>query len=227
MSVTPVTVMPVTPTIVRSDFDSQIFGMEIGWATSTPTGDFESYGYDVVFLRTPLPCRPHPRVALIDVRLDMVRNCAGPTANTNPTVRVANDPADFSFAAILAERAFLHVSRYAADPILRPRAGEVYRRWALNAYARGDLYVFDDRGFMTISQTDDALRVDLIAVAEEHRGRGVGQDMLRAFLCLPGPQARRIRVEAANVPALKSYKTAGFAVERAEVVQHLHRRPTI
>lgn len=203
-------------TITPSEFDSRIFGMKIGWASAYPT---DLAGYDIVFLRGPYPCVLHPLTKLVDVRYDMVTAAAPPRDRSDMVLLRAIDA---SFSMDLAACAFAQHSRYFNDSQLCSRAAGVYRDWVANAHLRGDLYTCGGMGFLALSRTETELRIDLIAVSSDHRGKGVGQTMLKAFLRLPGPLLRKVKVEAGNLQAIHSYQQVGFRLDLAESVQHLH-----
>lgn len=206
----------MTPTV--SAFDSEIYGLRIGWASAP---DFDGTGFDLVFLRGPYPAPLHPQATLLDARLDLL---AAPRRVAPSEIRRAEDEAACAFAEQLGATAFTTHSRYFLDGRLAPKAPEVYRRWVRAAYGRGDLYILPGSGFFSVSRKDDVLRLDLIAVLPDRRRNGVGSDLIRAFLSLPGEGERRVKVEAGNVFAINFYFTNGFAVAAAESVQHLWLR---
>jgi GNAT superfamily N-acetyltransferase len=203
-------------TACLSRFDSDLFGLRVGWADECA---LVPAGFDLLFLRGPYPGLPHPQATLMDVRLDL----EAPRAQETPSGLRAATAEDFLFAQGLAADAFAAHSRFFADPRLRGRAPELYRRWVLGAQARADLYALPERGFLCVSRTPDALRLDLLAVAPAWRRTGTGTALVRGFLGLRGAQTRRVKVEAGNVAALNLYLRCGFQVAAAESVQHLWR----
>ena len=206
---------------VASDFDSEVFGLRVGW---TSQEDFDPEGFDLVFLSGPWPARLHPRATLVDVRLDMVHRGLSDVPGPSKMVAPAAGGGDLAFAMNLASDAFASDSRYFADPRLRPRAPEVYRRWVLGAYKRGDLHVISGVGLLCVSRVPTAgptTRIDLVAVAPDARRLGAGARLVQAFLSLPGEGERRVRVGAGNVAATNFYHACGFEVAAAESVQHV------
>lgn len=204
--------------ITLSAFDSEIFGLRIGWSGALHATE-DLGDYDLVFLRGGFPADLHPHSRLIDVRYDLVRD-------PGPASEVPLCPAralDMHFCCELTETAFEDTSRYFCDPRLRPRAHLVYRKWIIGAFQRGDLYCIPDRGFVAVSTSSDALRLDLIAVDPAHHREGIGRALVRGFLALPSAGERRVRVEAGNLTALNFYLAAGFKPIAAESVQHLWR----
>ena len=204
--------------ITLSAFDSEIFGLRVGWSGALHATE-DLGDYDLVFLRGGFPTDLHLLSRLIDVRYDLAR---GPGAASDVPLYPAR-ALDMHFCCELAERAFEDTSRYFCDLRLRPRAHLVYRKWILGAFQRGDLYCIPDRGFVAVSSTSEALRLDLIAVSPSHRKEGVGRALVQGFLALPCPGERRVRVDVGNLTALNFYLAAGFKPVAAESVQHLWR----
>lgn len=72
-------------------------------------------------------------------------------------------------------------------------------------------------GFLAVLVAADGARViDLVAVAERARGRGLA----RALTTASG--ATRVGTQAANVAATRLYESMGFSLARAEYALHLH-----
>lgn len=195
--------------VQTTEFDSEIFGLRIGWSNSW---DGDACGHDLVFVRETFPCAIHPRVDLIDVRLEMVG-------------RASDRTEDHSLASVdekrsvepLAAEAFSEHSRYFRDPRLASRAPDVYRQWLRNCR---ETFVVDG-GFLAMSRTERCMRIDLLAVDPSARGRGIGRQLVQTFLYTAGPPERRVKVEAGNARAINLYSSAGFRIERAESVQHV------
>lgn len=204
--------------ITLSAFDSEIFGLRVGWSGALHATE-DLGDYDLVFLRGGFPTDLHPLSHLIDVRYDLAR---GPGAASDSPLRPAR-ALDMHFCCELAKTAFEDVSRYFCDTRLRPSAPTVYRKWIIGAFQRGDLYCIPDRGFVAVSTSPEALRLDLIAVSPDHRREGIGRALVQGFLALPSAGERRVRVDVGNLTALNFYLAAGFKPVAAESVQHAWR----
>ncbi len=79
-------------------------------------------------------------------------------------------------------------------------------------------------GFLLLlGPTGNALVIDLIAVDESMRGRGVAGAMI-GFAARAFPDAGRVRVgtQAANVPSLRLYERLGFRTVATQYVVHSH-----
>ncbi len=122
-------------------------------------------------------------------------------------------------------------SRFHADPRIAPElADRIKRRWSENFFSstRGDLMVVAaDRGrvvgYNLLLCRGEDLVIDLIAVAEAWRGRGVARDLI-AFAQDQAPGATRLVVgtQLANRPSLALYQGMGMKLVEAAYVYHLH-----
>lgn len=83
-------------------------------------------------------------------------------------------------------------------------------------------------GFLAVIASQDGERrlrvIDLIAVGEEARGRGLARALTASFVSESVGACDEVRVgtQAANVPATRLYESMGFALVRAEYAMHLH-----
>ena len=133
--------------------------------------------------------------------------------------------------ADVAGRAFAY-SRFHTDPAIRREvADRIKREWARAFFtgARGDfMIVARDAGsiigFLQLFHRDERLVIDLIGIAEDHRGRGVGAALIAfaAEHCRPYG-VMDVGTQAANVPSLRLYMRLGFRPYEAANVFHLHR----
>jgi len=140
-------------------------------------------------------------------------------------------PADAAAVGALARSAF-RFSRFHLDPRIPARlADEIKAQWAGNFFAgkRGDYMVVTEHagevaGFLQLlAGPDSVLTIDLVAVAEAHRGRGLATAMIRFAARECGAPARlRVGTQSANVPSLRLYERLGFTVAATSFVLHRH-----
>ncbi len=73
---------------------------------------------------------------------------------------------------------------------------------------------------------DHQIIIDLVAVAAEQRGQGLGRAMIAyaASHCLNTPAAMQVGTQIANAEALAFYNRLGFRITSACYVLHLHRK---
>jgi len=129
-------------------------------------------------------------------------------------------------------RAGFEVSRFHLDPALRPGlANEIKAQWAANFFRgqRGDFMVVAEcdgtvAGFLQLlAAPASTLVIDLIAVAQPFRGRGLGSAMIRYAARNCGAPARvRVGTQIANVGSLALYQRLGFQITGSAHVLHLH-----
>jgi ribosomal protein S18 acetylase RimI-like enzyme len=78
-------------------------------------------------------------------------------------------------------------------------------------------------GFITLGEKQGCGDIGLVAVAEKHRGRGIGSKLVQAALgWFSGQRHSRARVatQGANRTACALYERHGFGLEAAEDVFH-------
>lgn len=121
-------------------------------------------------------------------------------------------------------------SRFHLDAMLpRELADRVKREW-LRSYVEGrrGIELLADNGatgFLAVLEAADGARViDLVGVAAESQGRGVGESLVATFIARHGAGGRLLRVgtQVANVPSLRLYEKLGFRVASSSYVLHRH-----
>ncbi len=146
-------------------------------------------------------------------------------------------PHQASALVTIAESCFLW-SRFHLDPQLpRRMANLIKRRWIEN-YVNGSrgsaLYaaVLDGEvaGFLAVIESTvngvPAASIDLVGVAPQFQGRGVGVALVDTFLRDWEPRAKALRVgtQAANIRSLRLYESRGFRISESNYVLHAHYR---
>jgi ribosomal protein S18 acetylase RimI-like enzyme len=135
-----------------------------------------------------------------------------------PQFIAAGDATAAEACAQIARRAFRY-DRFHADPVVpRNLADELKAAWARNnALGRADRCLLVRRngeiiGFNQCRVVDDVAVIDLIAVAPEAQGQGLGRALINAALAAYRGRARRMRVgtQATNLPSVALYRGAGM-----------------
>jgi ribosomal protein S18 acetylase RimI-like enzyme len=140
------------------------------------------------------------------------------------------DPADAEPCAAIARTTFRH-DRFHADPQIEPAVADALKaRWVLNAFAgRADCCLVAGEpgqvtGFNLCLRTGDLAVIDLIAVAADAQGRGIGRSLVAASLAhyaAAGAARLRVGTQATNVASLALYRRAGFVPVAEAVTFHL------
>jgi ribosomal protein S18 acetylase RimI-like enzyme len=143
--------------------------------------------------------------------------------------------ADDHAAVVAIARCSIMYSRFHLDPeIPRGLADEIKAQWVGNYFRgqRGDYMVVAERagevaGFVQLLKAPgEVLVIDLIAVAEKHRGHGLAQQMIRCASSTCGrPRALRAGTQSANIGSLALYQKMGFRIVSTSYVLH-HHGPT-
>jgi dTDP-4-amino-4,6-dideoxy-D-galactose acyltransferase len=164
-----------------------------------------------------------------DIRVELARGLeALPHAGERHAVRPAS-PSEVDRLEPLAASSFV-TSRFYADPHFpRPAVAKLYAAWLRRGTAspsRTVLTVDGADGFV-ICHCDEQRAVgtiELIAVAEALRGRGLGTAFIRAAEALFARKAlKRARVvtQGANLPAQRLYQGSGYRT--SDVALWFHR----
>lgn len=153
------------------------------------------------------------------------------TDNTN--IRIA-DPEDEIAVRSLARTAFKH-NRFHRDPYIPDEiASRIKEEWVGNFFAgkRGEWMVVAEEdntivGFLQLlRKEDDTLIIDLIAVAQHCRSKGLAKAMISFASDSCGSQHAGIQVgtQIANTASLALYTDLGFRITSAAYVLHLHHK---
>jgi ribosomal protein S18 acetylase RimI-like enzyme len=165
---------------------------------------------------------------LVDTSVTLERAVAMPAV---PDARVrAATPEDRESVMAIARSSF-RWSRFHLDPLIPSElADEIKAQWAGNFFTglRGDHMLVAEAGgtvagfLQLLRAPDGAVVIDLIAVKEAERGRGLGGAMIRnAERLLPGGRMR-VGTQVANAASLRFYESLGFRTVASTYVMHLH-----
>jgi ribosomal protein S18 acetylase RimI-like enzyme len=152
----------------------------------------------------------------------------------------ADPPAEIASRALPAWAAALdpivldlaRLSRYAFDPRFGPeQARRLYREWLRVALAGefcSDILAWLEagvpRGFLTLRRRGGVPHIDLVGVAADCRGHGVGGHLLRAAaarLARAGERHWRVVTQGHHAAALRFYERLGFTVASVALFYHV------
>lgn len=169
---------------------------------------------------------------VVDTAITMVRPAAEEPFYVPFKVREAR-PEDFSAVVDIAESAFC--SRFHLDPRISPEQANAVKRAWIGNYLTGErgerLFVRHEEGrpvgFLgaTLGEWEKRLAwvIDLIAVASEGRGQGVGVNLVAAHLTYFPALPAVVGTQARNVASMALYSKMGFRVAHTAFVLHAHR----
>ncbi len=189
--------------------------------TRVPVGDVPTVG-----------ALQQARFRLVDTLVTLERPLFERCEPASGTIRPAR-PSDESQVVALARTSFTY-SRFHQDPAIgADRADRLKGEWVANFFRgrRGDALVVATDGdritgfLLALAADDDAIVIDLVAVDESCRGRGIAGALTRTVQ-KDFSQATGLRVgtQLANAAALRAYQGLGFTVTSAAYVLHFHRR---
>ncbi len=169
---------------------------------------------------------------LVDTNVQLTR-VAAPLKGSRGRCRFAR-PDDEPAVRGIAGSSFTQ-SRFHLDPeIPNATADRLKASWAGNFFTgkRGDWMVVAEEagevcGFLQLlRKSSECLIIDLIAVAKEQQGKGLGKEMIAfaAHACLKQPAAMLVGTQIANFGSLALYTRLGFEISSASYVLHLHQR---
>ena len=154
------------------------------------------------------------------------------TLPKNLNLRFAK-PKDESGVRSIAKKAFTY-SRFYKDPnISKKSAFKIKEEWAGNFFSgkRGKwMVVIEDKskilGFLQlIKKNINTIIIDLIAVDEKSRGKGLAKNMiLYAYKhCLSKHCNIEVGTQITNIPSITLYTKLGFNINSAYYVLHMHK----
>lgn len=172
---------------------------------------------------------------VVDVNVTLSRLGPAPEAES-PAAEVGEfEEADTDALLDIAGTCFRY-SRFHLDPSIPNEIAHTVKREWIRSYVEGrrgiQLLVARGRGrplgFLAVAASElDGKHVriiDLIGVATEERGRGIGRALVSTFVEEHAGQCDELRVgtQIANVSSLRLYEALGFSVVGSSYVLHLH-----
>ncbi|MDA8612564.1 GNAT family N-acetyltransferase [Candidatus Pelagibacter bacterium] len=149
----------------------------------------------------------------------------------NFNIRFANSSDEMQIR-LIAKNAFKH-SRFYRDPYISNEiACKIKEEWVGNFFLgkRGKwmIVVEEDshiKGFLQlVCKSKDTIVIDLIAIDEKNRGKGLAKDMISfAYVnCLKKKGIIEVGTQIANTSSIKFYSKIGFNMNSASYVLHKH-----
>ncbi|MBN1107051.1 MAG: GNAT family N-acetyltransferase [Deltaproteobacteria bacterium] len=169
---------------------------------------------------------------LIDTNITMEKKCSPQTGSGSAKdVRFAM-PGDREAVRAIAKESFVF-SRFHLDPMIDKETADCIKAgWVENYFygKRGDSLVVGDLGsglggFLLLLHSATDLVIDLIAVAEGSRRKGLAGAMIAfAERQIPGFERILVGTQVANIPSIRLYEKLGFRFHAASYVFHFHHK---
>ncbi|MBQ6620913.1 MAG: GNAT family N-acetyltransferase [Thermoguttaceae bacterium] len=126
-------------------------------------------------------------------------------------------------------------SRFAKDPRLAPKVGELYDLWIEKGFTppdQGIVGIFDDKtghilcALMSFKIKDIVGTIELFAVDSRYRRRGLGRALLEVFDNLLSQRSinrATVVTQKTNFGACRAYESVGYSVRCVRDVWHLYK----
>ena len=170
----------------------------------------------------------------VDVRCEVSLITRGALLPTS-TIAQVRSPTDSEFEDAVALAGGAHRgTRFGEDDFIAPRrVSDFYQTWMRRDHGLPDwttlvaLVNGDVAGYVTHGpRTRDVATIGLIAVHPNHRGRGVGSQLLGAAAnqqCELGRPRMDAVTQGGSVAAMSMYRRAGFSIGHLGIWLHWHR----
>jgi ribosomal protein S18 acetylase RimI-like enzyme len=172
---------------------------------------------------------------VVDVNVTLARFGPAPQAESPAAGVDEFEEADTDALLDIAGTCFRY-SRFHLDPAIPNEIAHAVKREWIRSYVEGrrgiQLLVAREQGrplgFLAVAASElDGKHVriiDLIGVATEEQGRGIGRALVSAFAAEHAERCDELRVgtQIANVSSLRLYEALGFSVVGSSYVLHLH-----
>lgn len=162
------------------------------------------------------------------------RSCVAPSMPAGIMVEHLNP--GYSEAILAIAGSCFKYSRFHLDPLIPDSlAHRIKHDWILS-YVRGQrgerllVALLEGRpaGFLAALASEQAGKrvriIDLVGVAQEYQGQGIGKALVGAFINLYKDKCDGLQVgtQAANIPSMLLYQKCGFTISQTNYVMHRH-----
>jgi GNAT superfamily N-acetyltransferase len=213
------------------DWDTAFFGARIGEATLESIRELDDISswaaaerLDCVYVRSDgrdvaaITAAIRHGAVLVDLRLTMA--AAELVGDARAPVRAADDRDRTWLRTAAAELA--KASRFSRDERFAPdRVAEMYRIWVDRCLDEGVVYVAAEQSAFVGARPGAPPSIELVYVAADARGRGLGASALLAAGHALGAGAATVATQTGNIPAQRLYQRLGFAPVAVTAVLHL------
>lgn len=151
---------------------------------------------------------------------------------TDPVAAVARPfrPEDVEGIVAIARKAFRGVTRFYADPKFPDdRCDDLYETWLRSSCAgwAAQVFVIENSdapiGFITVHVDDNVASIGLVAVDDDLRRRGAGEDLVNAavnWAYSQGVPEMTVVTQGRNIQAQRVFQKCGFRTRSLEVWMH-------
>mgnify|MGYP003676173925 FL=1 len=209
-------------------FDTSLFNYPVGKITIEDDWNEQEFlksakDFQLVYLFTEEPLGfSSPSIKLVDTKITFQKNLS--PLDQIEDIRKFNKPA---LNDELIELAYLSgiYSRFKTDPRLQNQEFEkLYKLWINKAFENQEILIAPEQaGMVTYSVDKDMGAIGLIAVSENHQGKGWGRKLVQAAenkALHAGAKKMQIPTQETNIPACKLYQSLGYTPAEIAYVYH-------
>ncbi|PKK98002.1 MAG: hypothetical protein CVV57_09285 [Tenericutes bacterium HGW-Tenericutes-2] len=112
--------------------------------------------------------------------------------------------------------------------ISNEQASNLYEKWLLNSIKENNNIIYHDRyeGFLVYTYNDSNINIDLIAVDEKSRGKGIGKNLLNCLFYTAQKESIEsitVYTQSHNYKAINFYCNSEFRISDVSSVFHVWR----
>jgi dTDP-4-amino-4,6-dideoxy-D-galactose acyltransferase len=226
--------------IEKLKWDSSFFGYPVGKLEVEDDDVFtvteELHNYQLVYVFSKKKIEPlHDHMNEVDIKTTLTKQIS-PDGKCpfHKSIEEYKGEDDDSLKRLALESGVY--SRFNTDKNFKNSEFErLYTAWIENSITKKDadnLLVFKEegiiKGFITLKFKDGHSNIGLIAVHNNHRGKGIGLALLYAAFYQTerkGLPLISVVTQFENVPAMKMYSKAGFEIVETIHVYHIWNKP--
>lgn len=209
-------------------FDSSLFGYPVGKCIADEFWEERRFleqtsDFDLVYVFSKKPLKLSlDRFTLADIKLTFEK-ALQLSEQKDPLIQAYKKPLSPQLFALALESGIY--SRFYTDQKFQNGEFEkLYRIWIQNALDREEVLITDDlSGFVSCEVSKNSAQIGLIAVNENHRGKGWAKRLMQAAEQTAfdkGAKSIAVSTQEINIPASTLYQSLGYNLKERTFIYH-------
>lgn len=210
-------------------FDSDLFGYPVGKFQANESWNETGFldqakPYSLVYIFSILPLSIQTKhIRLVDVKLTFSKKLLHSTKEEEDNLQSFSGPLTDKLLELSLESGVF--SRFKTDPdFVNGEFEKLYTIWIEKAVTQEEVLVAKNQaGFVSCSISGKMAQIGLIAVDQNHRGKGWGKRLVQAaeqFAIQKGAESMSIATQDSNAPAVALYQKLGYNLAEKTFVYH-------